>query len=287
MNLEIIIQAIISGLSIGFVYALVSLGLTLIWGTMEIINFAHGDFLMLSMYGSFWFFTLFGIDPLISLPLVFLISFIFGVLVYKGVIKTILNRQMLSQVLATYGLGMVFQALALFFWSPNYRLIRGNFLKGTFRLGNISIGIPQFVTSVICIVAILALFYFLDKTKIGRAIKATTLNKDAAALVGINIEFIFTLVLGLGIALVGMAGSLLSNFYYIYPQVGALFGTLAYVVVAIGGFGSVQGALMGGLLLGLITSLTGVLINPAFKYAAAFLVYLIVVLIKPTGLKGW
>jgi len=287
MNIEIIIQAIINGLLIGFVYALVSLGLTLIWGTMEIVNFAHGDFLMLGMYVSFWFFTLLGMDPLISLPIVFLVSFIFGMLVYKGVIKTILNRQMLSQVLATYGLGMVFQALALFFWSPNYRLIRGNALKGTFRLGNISIGIPEFVTSVICLFAIIGLFYFLNKTKIGRAIKATTLNKDAAALVGINIEFIFTLVLGLGIALVGMAGSLLSNFYYIYPQVGALFGTLAYVVVAIGGFGSVQGALMGGLLLGIITSLTGVLIDPAFKYAAAFLVYLIVVLIKPTGLKGW
>ena len=287
MNLEIIIQAIINGLAIGFVYALVSLGLTLIWGTMEIINFAHGDFLMLGMYGSFWFFTLLGIDPLVSLPVVFLASFIFGILVYKGVIKTILNRQMLSQVLATYGLGMVLQALAIFFWSPNYRLIRGNFLNGTFRLGSISIGIPQFVSSIICIVAIFALFYFLDRTKIGRAIKATTLNRDAAALVGINIEYIFTLVLGLGIALVGMAGSLLSNFYYIYPQVGALFGTLAYVVVAIGGFGSVQGALMGGLLLGIITSLTGILIDPAFKYAAAFLVYLIVVLIKPTGLKGW
>ncbi len=287
MNLEIIIQAIVNGLSIGFVYALVSLGLTLIWGTMEIINFAHGDFLMLGMYGSFWFFTLLGIDPLVSLPVIFLASFLFGILVYKGVIKTILNRQMLSQVLATYGLGMVFQALALFFWSPNYKLIRGNFLSGTFRLGSISIGIPQFVTSIICMVIIFALFYFLNKTKIGRAIKATTLNRDAAALVGINIEFIFTLVLGLGIALVGMAGSLLSNFYYIYPQVGALFGTLAYVVVAIGGFGSVQGALMGGLLLGLITSLTGVLIDPAFKYAAAFLVYLIVVVVKPTGLKGW
>lgn len=287
MNLEIIIQAIINGLSIGFVYALISLGLTLIWGTMEIINFAHGDFLMLGMYGSFWFFTLLGIDPLVSLPVIFLAFFVFGILVYKGVIKTILNRQMLSQVLATYGLGMVFQALALFFWSPNYKLIRGNFLRGTFRLGSISIGIPQFVTSIICMVIIFALFYFLDKTKIGRAIKATTLNRDAAALVGINIEFIFTLVLGLGIALVGMAGSLLSNFYYIYPQVGALFGTLAYVVVAIGGFGSVQGALMGGLLLGLITSLTGILIDPAFKYAAAFLVYLIVVVVKPTGLKGW
>jgi len=287
MNLEIIIQAIINGLAIGFVYALVSLGLTLIWGTMEIINFAHGDFLMLGMYGSFWFFTLLGIDPLVSLPVVFLAFFLFGILVYKGVIKTILNRQMLSQVLATYGLGMVLQALAIFFWSPNYRLIRGNFLNGTFRLGSISIGIPQFVSSIICIVAIFALFYFLDRTKIGRAIKATTLNRDAAALVGINIEYIFTLVLGLGIALVGMAGSLLSNFYYIYPQVGALFGTLAYVVVAIGGFGSVQGALIGGLLLGIITSLTGILINPAFKYAAAYLLYLIVVLIKPTGLKGW
>jgi len=286
MNLEIILQAFINGLLIGFVYSLVSLGLTLIWGTMGIINFAHGDFLMLGMYASFWLFTLLRIDPLISLPLVFLVFFIFGVLVYKGVVKTILNKQMLSQVLATYGLGMVFQALAIFFWSPNYRLVRGNLLGGAFRLGNISIGIPQFVTSVVCMIGIFALFRFLDKTKIGRAIKATTLNKDAAALVGINIEFIFTLVLGLGIALVGIAGSLLSNFYYIFPQVGALFGTLAYVVVAIGGFGSVQGALIGGLLLGIVTSLIGI-INPAFKYAAVYLAYLIVVLIKPNGLKGW
>jgi len=287
MGLEVIIQAIVSGLLIGFIYALVSLGLTLIWGTMQIINFAHGDFLMLGMYISFWFFTLSGIDPVISLPFIFLVFFIFGILVYKGIIKSALNGGMLTQVLVTFGLGMVFQGLALFFWSPNYRLIHGNLLSGTIMLGSISIGIPQFVTSIICLVVVVFLFYFLDKTKIGRAIKATTLNKDAAELVGINIEFIFTLVLGLGIALVGMAGSLLSNFYYIYPQVGVLFSLLAYVVVAIGGFGSIKGALMGSLLMGLVTSLTGILISPAFKYTLVYLLYLVVVLIKPTGLKGW
>jgi len=287
MSFEIIIQATINGLLIGFVYALVALGLTLIWGTMEIINFAHGDFLMLGMYISFWIFTLFKLDPLFSLPIVFVLFLFIGILIWKGIIKSILNRNMLSQVLATFGLGITLQGLALFIWSPNYRLIRGNILQGTMRIAGISVGVPEFVISLICLFGILLLFYFLDKTKTGRAVKATALNKDAAALVGINIEYIFMLVLGLGIALVGVGGSLLSNFYYIYPQVGGLFGTLAYVVVAIGGFGSVKGALIGGLLLGIITSLTGTLINPAFKYAAAFLMYLIVVLIKPTGLKGW
>jgi len=287
MNFGIIAQAIVNGILVGLLYALVALGLTLIWGTMEIINFAHGDFLMLGMYLSFWFFTLLGIDPLISLPFAFIIFFIFGIAVYKGIIKTVLNRVMLSQVLVTFGLGMVLQGLAIFFWSPNYKLIRGNVLHGTLKLFGVSIAIPQLVTSIICLFGIFALFYFLDRTKIGRAVKATTLNKDAAALVGINIEYIFMLVLGLGVALVGVAGSLLSNFYYIYPQVGVVFGNLAYVVVAIGGFGSVQGALLGGLLLGIVTSLAGVLINPTFKYAIVFLTYLIVVLIRPRGLKGW
>jgi len=286
MNLDIIIQAIVNGLLIGFVYALVALGLTLIWGTMEVVNFAHGDFLMIGMYITFWLFTLFRIDPIISFPIVFAVFFFFGILTYKGVIKRILQKQMLSQVLATFGLGIALQGVALFFWSPNYRLIRENILQGSIGLGKIFVGIPEFVSSFTCLIGILVLFYFLDKTKLGRAIKATAINREAAALVGINIEFIYMLVLGLGLSLVGLAGSLLSNFYYIYPQVGALFGTLAYVVVAIGGFGSVQGALIGGILLGVVTSLTGILINPQFKYAAAFVIYLLVVFVKPTGLKG-
>jgi len=283
----IIIQSLINGLLTGFIYAIVALGLTLIWGTMEIVNFAHGDFLMLGMYTTFWIFTLGGIDPLLSLPIILIIFFGIGVIFYKVMLRVLQKRQIFSKVLATFGLGLMFQSLAIFFWKPDYRLIRGHILSGSIRFAGISVGIPQLVISIICSIGIFLLFYFLNKTKMGRAIKATTLNKDAAALVGINIEKINIIVVGIGISLVGLAGCLLSNFYYIFPQVGFNFGILAYIVVCIGGFGSIYGALIGGILLGLTSSIVGVFIDPAFKYAFIFLMYLLIVFIKPKGLKGW
>lgn len=287
MNIEILSQAIINGLLIGSIYVLIALGLTLIWGTMEIVNFAHGDFLMIGMYTSFWLFTLAGIDPLASLPIVFCILFILGIFFYKVLIKKVLNSSFLSQVLVTFGLGLTLQGLARFLWKSNYRLIQGNILQGTINIFNIIVGVPQLFSSFFSIVVVVILVYFLDRTKTGRAIKATTINKEAAQLAGINIEYIFTLVVGLGIALVGIAGGLLANFYFVYPEIGFLFGTLAYVVVAIGGFGSIWGAVLGGLLLGVVSSLSGILISPAFKYLSIFLIYLIVISIKPKGMKGW
>ena len=286
MTFEIIGQAIINGVSIGFVYSIVALGLTLIWGTMKIVNFAHGDFLMMGMYATFWIFTLIGIDPILSLPILIPVFFGVGLLYYRVVLRAILKQQILTQILATFGIGIILQSLALFFWKADYRIINGNILGGNFRFAGIFIGIPQFVTSIFCIIVIVLLFYFLNRTKTGLAIRATTLNKEAAALVGINIENIYYLVVGIGIALVGLAGSLLSNYYYIFPQVGGSFATFAYVVIVLGGLGSVQGAFVGGLLLGIVTSLAGVFFNPAFKYIAVFLTYLVVVVIKPEGLGG-
>jgi len=286
MNIEIIIQAIVNGLLIGSVYILIALGLTLIWGTMKIVNFAHGGFLMLGMYTSFWLFTLMKIDPLLSLPIVFCIFFILGIFYYKLIIKKVLNCSFFSQVLVTFGLGLTFEGLARFFWKSNYRLIQGHILQGSIKIFNISLGVPQIFTSFFSIVVVVILVSFLNRTKTGRAIKATTINKEAAQLAGINIEYIFPLVVGIGIALVGISGGLLTNFYYIYPEVGFLFGIISYLVVAIGGFGSIWGAVEGGFLLGLITSLSGILISPAFKYLSMFLFYLIVISITPKGLRG-
>jgi len=289
MSFEIIIQATINGLLIGCIYALSALGLTLIWGTMEIINFAHGSFLMLGMYVSFWIFTLLEIDPLFSLPIVFILFFLFGILFYKCLLKSVIfQKTWFSQILLTYGLGIFLVGFALYFWSPNYKLVQGNVLQGApLILLGVHIGFSEFYVSVISLLCMAALFFFLNRTKMGRAIKATSINKEAASLVGINIEYIFTLVLGLGIALVGVTGALLSNFYYIFPEIGGVFGTLAFVVVAIGGFGSIQGAVYGGILLGLVTSLSGILIGSPFKYAIAYSLYLIVMYFKPKGLKGW
>lgn len=285
-SISIIGQSIINGVSIGFVYSIVALGLTLIWGTMKIINFAHGDFLMMAMYATFWIFMLSGIDPILSLLILLPVFFGVGLLYYRLVLKHIVKKQILTQVLATFGMGVILQSLAMFFWKADYRIIRGNILTGTYRFAEISFGIPQIVTIIICIIGVVLLFYFLYRTKTGLAIRATTLNKEAAALVGINIENMYYLIVGIGISLVGLAGSLLANYYYIFPQVGMNFALFAYIVVVLGGLGSLQGAFVGGIILGITTSLTGIFFSPAFKYLAVYLVYLVVVVFKPQGLGG-
>jgi len=292
MNLEtVIIQTIVNGLLIGSIYTLSALGLTLIWGVMSIINFAHGSFFMLGMYASFWIFALLKIDPLFSLPIVFILFFLLGILYYKAVIKITLKTtpsfRRFSNVLTTYAVGIIIVALAIFFWSANYRAIKGHILQGSYNFRGIYIGIPEIYSGIICILGVLALFIFLSRTKIGRAIRATSINKEAAELVGIDVEYIYQLVLGLGIALVGVSGSLASNFCYIQPDAGAAYTILAFVTVAIGGFGSVQGALYGGLILGIIVSFSSTFIGPTYKYAIAYSMYLIVMYFKPRGLKGW
>jgi len=287
MGINILIQVIVNGLLVGSLYSLISMGLTLIWGTMEIVNFAHGEFLMLGMYMAFFIFTLGKIDPLFSLPLIFVLCFLVGILFYKFFLKKVIyNKTMLSQILLTFGFSVFLKGLALLLWSPNYRLIRGHILTGSINILGINIGIAQLVVSFICILIAYALMYFLNRTRTGRAIKATSINKDAASLVGINVDNIYTFTMGLGISLVGIAGALLANYYYIYPEVGTFFGLLAFVVVAIGGFGSVDGAFKGGLILGIVTSVTGSYISTEFKYAFAFFLYLLVVSINPRGLKG-
>lgn len=286
MDLIVIAQSIINGISLGFVYAIVALGLTIIWGTMKIINFAHGDFLMMAMYSTFWVFSLINLDPLISLFIVVPTFFVVGLLYYRVILMHIVKGQVLSQILATFGVGIIFQSIAMFFWRENYRVVQGNILSGTFRFAGIAIGVPQLVTSIICVIGIFILLYFLNKTKTGLAIRATTLNKEAAALVGINIHYIYYLVVGIGISLIGLAGNLLTNYYYVFPQVGSNFALFGYIVIVLGGLGNVKGALAGGLILGIVTSLTGAFFNPAFKYIAVFLVYLVVVVIKPQGLGG-
>lgn len=265
---------------------MVALGLTLIWGTMKIINFAHGDFLMMAMYTSFWFFTLIKLDPVINLFLVVPIFFVIGLLYYRIILRRILTKHKLTQILATYGVGITLQSIANFFWSPNIQTIRGNILIGTINISGVSIGIPQLVTSIICILGIFLILYFLNKTKTGLAIRATTLNRDAASLVGIDVDYIYYLVVGIGISLVGLAGNLLANYYFIYPNVGMNFALFAYIIIVLGGLGNVKGALVGGLMLGLVTSMAGVFLNPAYKYIAVFLIYIVVVVIKPQGLGG-
>jgi len=283
---EIILQTLISGLLTGCIYALVAVGLCLIWGLMEIVNFAHGQFMMLSMFLAFWMYTLFGLDPLLSLPLGAVLLFLLGIATYFFIIKGILYTTFLAQIFATFGLGVFLHSMAQFLWTANYRSIQNPLLAGRIAAGNIFIGFPQLAAAIMCVIGFVFLYWFINKTEIGLALQAASEDREAASLMGINSNRIFALGWGIGSACVGVAGILLANFFYIFPEVGFTFGLIAYVAVALGGFGSIPGSFFAGVVIGLVEAFGGLLIDPAFKYLSVYVLYLAVVFIRPQGLWG-
>ncbi len=281
-------QIITNGLLMGFIYALVAVGLTLTWGVMDITNFAHGELLMVGMYTAFWMFELFSVDPLISIPISTLTVFLLGVLLYKLVIKKVLGGSGLTALLATFGLSMFLKNLAQFLWSPNFRYINGAIVTDNkIVIGNIILGLPQVVAAVGSILMTLAVIYFMNKTKTGKAIQATALSRDTALLMGIDTDKIFAITFGVSGACVGAAGALMASFYPIYPSTGSLYSIIAFVIVAMGGLGNIKGALYAGLIIGLTEALGGFFLGTQFKYALVFLIYLIVIQVRPKGLFGW
>ncbi|KUK13217.1 MAG: branched-chain amino acid transport system permease protein [bacterium] len=272
----------------GLVYSLVAVGLNLIYGVMDVLNFAHGEFLMLSMYICFWFGFLWKIDPVISWIFASLFTFLLGLLVYKLLIRKVVNAPALASLLATFGLSIFLRNLALYLWGPNYRFLNKTLL-GDLRIviGGVCIGAPQVFAGVASIVVTLVIYFMIRKTKLGWAIQATALDREAAQLMGIDTEKIFALTFGIGGACVGVAGGMLSSFYYVFPEVGVLFSLIAFVSVALGGFGSIGGAFWAGIIIGLAEGLGGFLIAPVFKYVIVFVIYLLVVFLRPRGLFGW
>jgi branched-chain amino acid transport system permease protein len=281
-----LLQQLVNSVLIGSVYSLVAIGLTLIWGVMNVVNFAHGDFLMVGMFIAFWCYTLFHIDPIFSIPICAGGLFIIGTLIYRFIVSKVMKGPGLAQVVVTFGVSIFVANLAVMLWSPDFRLIEKPLLAGTWDLGVVELSIPKFAASLGSILVSAGLFLFLKMSKTGKAILAVEMNRDAAQLMGINTERINALSFGVGSALVGVAGAFLSMYYYIYPQVGGLFGLISFCIVALGGFGSIEGAFIAGILIGIVQTLGGYFFNPAYKYAIVFLVYLITVWIRPQGLMG-
>ncbi len=279
-------QTLVSGLLMGFIYALIAVGLTMIFGMMDIVNFAHGDYLMVAMYFAYWFFVLFGMDPLYSLPAVTLLLFGLGIMTYYLLIKPIINAPMLSQIFVTFGVLILLRGLAQFFWKVDYRMIPETILSSNINVFDVYIGMPQLVAAGGAIICNGLIFWFLKSTKLGMALEAVSEDKESAKLMGINSDRMFALAWGIGIATVGVAGALLSSFYYVFPEVGANFGLVAFVVVALGGFGSVAGAFIAGIIVGLVEVLGGYLIAPSLKFMFVLILYLAVVFIRPQGLMG-
>lgn len=282
------LQVLIDGILSGLLYALVAVGLSMIWGVMDVINFAHGEFLMVAMYICYWLGFILGVDPLFSWVASGIFLFLLGCFTYKVIIKNSLGKAAMAPLLATFGLSMLLKNFCMNRFTPNFRLLSGTIMEGkTFTVGGAVVSLPQFVTAIFALAVVAVVYWLIKKTRLGWAIQATSMDKEAAELMGIDTEKIYLLVFGLGGACVGIAGGLMTSYLAVHPEVGGLFSLIAFVVVALGGFGSIPGALLAALLIGLVESFAGFYIAAVVKYVAVFAIYLIVILIRPKGLFGW
>ena len=275
----------------GLIYALIAAGLSLIFGLMDIVNFAHGEFLMTAMYLTFGLNVLLNLDPLVLLPVVAALMFVLGIVVYRTMIRRAMQAKTsvwMAQIFVTFGLAIMMRGLAQLIFTPEYRSIRHHWLSDrSVNLLGVYLSLPQLAAAVVCLLGFLGLYLLIARTDFGRALEATREDKDAVALVGINRDLIFALGWGIGGAAVGIAGVMLARFYYIYPGVGANFALVAFITVALGGFGSLGGALLGGIIIGLVEAVSAMLMEPSLKSIGIYAVYMLVVLVRPRGLFGY
>jgi branched-chain amino acid transport system permease protein len=261
---QLLLQLVLSGLGMGFIFALIAIGLTLIYGVMDVVNFAHGEFLMIAMYASYLSWRTWGLDPLVTLPFVAVAMFVFGVFVYFVLIRRVMGAKMNAQIFATFGLMVFLQALAQFVMGADYFSIPNSALSGVVSIGSLMLPKPQLAAIVGASIATALLYMLVFRTRVGRTLRAAAQDRQAAATLGIDVDVMYALAWG----------------------IGAVFVLLAYVVVALGGFGSIHGALVAGILVGLLQVLAGFFVSSELKFVPVFLLYLVVVLVRPRGLFG-
>ncbi|RDY33276.1 branched-chain amino acid ABC transporter permease [Lachnotalea glycerini] len=281
-----VIQCIFEGIVIGSILALIAMGIALIWGVMNVLSFSQGEFLMIGMYITFFLNKKWGIDPILSIPFTAILMFLIGLLIYKTLIRKALKGPILSQRLITFALSMVLVNGMLMLVTSEFRTIQKITFSGIIDFGFLVISKEKLVPLTVSILVTTVLFFFMNKTNTGKAIRATSLDKDAAELVGINTEFSYALAFGIASAIAGIAGCVLAYYYYITPTVGTSFLLFGLIAVALGGFGSIFGAYIGGILMGLVDVFAGVYFNTAFKYVAVCVLFMLVVSLRPKGLFG-
>jgi branched-chain amino acid transport system permease protein len=282
----ILVQVIVGGLLLGAVYALFSSGLTLVWGMMNIVNFAHGDFVMLGMYVAFVVYTLLGAGPLLGAPIAMLVLATVGVVVYFGLIRDIMKGPMLAQILGTFGLALLLRYSVFWWFGANFLSLPENIVGGTFEIAGLRLQASRLLAGAVALLVTLGLHLLLTRTSLGSKMLAVAEDSTAAQLMGIRPDTMQAVAWAIAAGATGLAGALIATFFYIVPTVGETLGIVAFVTVSLGGFGSVPGALMAGLLIGVIESLSAYWIGAVYKDMVVYSLFLGFLWFRPQGLMG-
>jgi branched-chain amino acid transport system permease protein len=282
----VLVQVIVGGLLLGAVYALFSSGLTLVWGMMNIVNFAHGDFVMLGMYVAYVVYTLLGGGPLLGAPLATLFLATLGVIIYFALIRDIMKGPMLAQILGTFGLALLLRYSVFWWFGANFLTLPQNIVGGTIVAFGLRIEAARLLAGVVALLVTLALHLLLTRTALGSKMLAVAEDATAAQLMGIRPDTMQAIAWAIAAGATGLAGALIATFFYIVPTVGETLAIVAFVTVSLGGFGSVPGALVAGLLIGVIESLSGYLIGAIYKDIVVYALFVSFLWFRPQGLMG-
>ena len=289
-RLSLVPQAVVTALIFGFIYALVAAGLALIWGVADIVNFAHGEYMLIAMYVTAFIASGVGggASPLVLVPVNAVLLFVLGYATYRLVISKVMDAPMLAQIFATFALVLIIRYTALFLAGPYTISIDDYLFDGQTRLFGVAASHPEVLTALVSVAALGVLFAFLRSTRTGKAIRATAQDREVAKVMGIDTDHVFGLTWGIGLAAVGVAGTLVATFSPIHPELTPTSWTLiAFASVALGGFGSVLGAVAGGIVIAFVENLGAVLLNPSYSELYVFVVFIGVLLFKPEGILNW
>ena len=284
--METFLQSLVSGVLTGALYAMIAVGLTVVFGVMRIINMAHGEMVMLGMFGAWWAQKSWGLDPFVSILVWTPAMFALGLGIHRFLLRKIIPGGELNVLLYTAGLSLLIANLALLAFSGDYRTISLSYALRPARPFGLAVPIPLAIAFGIALALTTALWVFLTRTDTGRAIRATAQNPESAALMGVNVPRIESLTFALGTALAGAAGVLLAPSLYLYPTVGEILSVKCFVIVVLGGLGSIPGAIVGGIVLSVVESLGAVYVSVAWKDAIGFVLFLLVLLFRPGGIWG-
>ncbi len=280
------VQAVINGLLLGGVYAAYSAGFSLAFGVMGVVNLAHGELIMLGAFTSYWLFEYFGLDPYLSLPFPTALLFCLGYLVQRYVINRVIDQPHIMSYILTFGIHLMVANLAVKLWTHDFRTITTSYSGANAAFWGLNVPLSRLLTFFLAIAVISGLWFFMNRTETGRAIRATAADKEVARLMGVDVRHIYSLTFGLGASIAGLAGASISPFIVIFPEMGLRYTITAFCVVVLGGMGYTPGVLWGGLILGVIQSLAVTYLSAGISVACTFIILFAVLIMRPSGISG-